>query len=210
MSRILHRIWMGPPQPERFVENGRRWAELNPELEVRQWGEEVMPAPELMQHAPAHDRWRWASDIARLQLLFEHGGMYVDADVKPLRSVWALMDLLLLSRDAIVAWSPNRGPGGGKVLSNAVILARPGSDYIAACLEELPGRIGRMLGERTARVTGPYLLDYVMRQREWPKLTVFESWAFYPRGQRGRRNRDNPPLGWKPWTEHEWANTRGK
>jgi mannosyltransferase OCH1-like enzyme len=84
IPRILHQIWLGPdPLPEQFARYTETWRKHHPTWEMRMWTEENLPRD--LRRKEAADRLRAPaerSDILRLELLFRHGGVYVDTDVE--------------------------------------------------------------------------------------------------------------------------------
>jgi inositol phosphorylceramide mannosyltransferase catalytic subunit len=223
VPRVLHRIWFGPPMPEDLVEFGDAWRDVMPHWTQHLWDERILPnasdvaAPghippgeavlpasveiSLFSEAPWNDRYRFWSDIARLRLLYLQGGVYVDCDIEPLRP----LDPLLEGVSCFAAFSPNPGPGGRSVLTNAVLGAAPHHPFVRALLEELPRSIREYRGQRTAKVTGPYHLDRVWRSRNWSDVTIYPAATFYPQTARENYAGRVPDLS-ESYTWHRWRN----
>ena len=99
----------------------------------------LAPNLTLVHHDPdellaLHPKWHVAhlSDVIRLQALSTTGGIYLDSDVFALRS---FDDILRGPRDAVLAHE-----GGNRYgLCNAVVLAKPGSRFIARWLAAYDG-----------------------------------------------------------------------
>jgi hypothetical protein len=73
---------------------------------------------------------QYKSDILRLQIIFEHGGIYLDTDhllLKPLDSLIGKQLVLARESSGSYAMSP--------------IIAEPGSEFIKAWLKEIPEEI---------------------------------------------------------------------
>lgn len=100
-KRIFY-IWFGgAPLPQQVVENLKTWRQLNPDYEIIEINEHNYDVTKNSFVAAAYraKKWAFASDVARLEVLYQHGGFYFDTDVKmlkplePLReykSVWAM------------------------------------------------------------------------------------------------------------------------
>ncbi|KAJ8608767.1 hypothetical protein CTAYLR_007815 [Chrysophaeum taylorii] len=75
IPRSIHQIWLGPrPIPERFLEFAARWRALHHEWEYRLWRDadvEEFGLENARAFAAAHS----------------HGGVYVDLDFEPLKSL---------------------------------------------------------------------------------------------------------------------------
>ena len=101
--------------------------------------EKLAPNLTLVHHDPdellaLHPQWHVAhlSDVIRLQALNTTGGIYLDSDVYALRP---FDDVLSGARDAVLAHE-----GGNRYgLCNAIVLAKPGSRFIARWLAEYDG-----------------------------------------------------------------------
>ncbi len=105
---ILHHVWFGSRLPKYAVEFARTWKEHEPKLELVLWASHpkeleeelggdhpwgsIEPMPRFLQHdiVPTMDAYvrqdvpaiaAAMSDLMRLQLVEEYGGIYVDLDV---------------------------------------------------------------------------------------------------------------------------------
>lgn len=86
------------------------------------------------------------ADLLRLQVLAEHGGIYLDADVLCLRPFTPLLD-----HPAVLGQEGGReGDGGGWGLCNAVVLAEPGSFFVERWLEGFVAETSLWQGFRSA------------------------------------------------------------
>jgi inositol phosphorylceramide mannosyltransferase catalytic subunit len=129
IPRTIHHIWIGP---EPLPEDHRRWIETwrrhHPKWEHRLWTEENLPEdpirPEVL------DRLRVPverADILRLEILYRHGGLYVDADVECLRPV----DPVLADAEFVgVCVKPGRA-------TNTLIAAVPRHPLLERALREV-------------------------------------------------------------------------
>ena len=88
IPRTIHYCWFGGGAlPELAVRCLASWGEQMPDWEVRRWDETNFD----VQHAAyAREAYRlrqyaYASDYARLWVLYHHGGIYLDTDVELLR-----------------------------------------------------------------------------------------------------------------------------
>jgi mannosyltransferase OCH1-like enzyme len=213
IPRVLHRIWLDDPLPDEFAGYGRRLAQLHPGWELQEWRSTAdLPLPSLRNWALfdqgrevcPRDWKRFRSDLLRLELLWLYGGIYVDCDVEPLRPFDPLLD-----HQAFVVWSPNRGPGGQRLLTQAVIGATPGHPFIGACLDAVAGSVRDHAGKPLAQMVGPWMVHRVWESSGWPDVAALPERTFGPQSNRDR-NRGLPvdldgAFGW-----HRWANTRDR
>lgn len=197
IPRIVHRIWLDEPMPERFRAFGEAWRDLHPGWTVKDWtctcqldGLRLLGAG-IRKRAKTvipRDWKRFVADVLRLELLHEFGGLYVDTDVEPHRP----FDDLLMGRRVLVARSPNADARGYHAITNCVMAAVPGHPYIRALIDGL-GRAIRDHGrQHLARMIGPWHLDRTYAAHEWPDVDVL----------------DWPQV--TPWLTHYWNNGRRK
>lgn len=93
IPKIIHYCWFGgAPIPAEFQRYIDGWRHLCPDYEIRKWDEsnyDVEKHP-YMKAAYAAKKWAFVSDYARLDIVCEHGGIYLDTDVELVRSLDAL------------------------------------------------------------------------------------------------------------------------
>jgi hypothetical protein len=87
IPRTIHQIWLGPdPLPEEHGPWIKSWKRHHPDWEHRMWTEDNLPADPVRDEVL--DRLRLPverADILRLEVLYRHGGVYVDTDLECLR-----------------------------------------------------------------------------------------------------------------------------
>lgn len=207
VPHVIHRIWRGGSMPEEFRDYGRSWKKLNPEWKLREWRDSsklpAMPAvfARSLELAP-RDHLRFEADIARLQILYDKGGVYVDCDIEPLRPLGDLLDGI----ECFATWSPNCGPNGLRLLTNCVLGAAPGHPFIAACIEGLEESVRQFRGERVAKMVGPWHVSRTYEQHP-EGVTVFAEHVFSPQSTR-ERDRGLAPDTSRSYGWHHWATSR--
>ena len=93
IPKIFHYVWVGgplPPMQREFIDS---WRETNPDFELMCWNEQnIDMSRPIIQRAYAEKKWAKVADIARLQAVAEHGGIYLDTDFKLFRSFESLLN----------------------------------------------------------------------------------------------------------------------
>lgn len=177
IPRTIHRIWIAgsPPMPADMVENGARWAELNPAWTVKLWGgpDFRMRNACLYRNAPAHDALRYRSDLLRLEVLLREGGVYVDADIRPLRPLDELVD----GHEAVAAYSPDRW-NGKAIVSNAFLGAAPGHPWLERCVRKMSISAHAFRGQPIAMMTGPHHVNRCLERTD--EVTLIDTASVYP------------------------------
>ena len=90
MGGVLHQFWTGPkPIPKVFADWCHKWQSLNPTWKYLMWNEDLVRQhdPELGELITKASCPAVASDIARVAAVHKFGGVYVDCDFEPQRSI---------------------------------------------------------------------------------------------------------------------------
>ena len=78
IPKIIHQIWIGPkPRPEKWMDS---WRLKHPDWEYKLWTEENLPKLRNQDQFDKIDTYQGKADILRYELLYEYGGIYIDAD----------------------------------------------------------------------------------------------------------------------------------
>lgn len=170
---VIHHVWVGgemPPRLDAYVES---WRHHHPAWEHRVWGNDSfgwLDNQSLFDDAESHTSsvGQFRSDIARYEILWRFGGVYVDTDMECLKPLDPLMDV-----EAFVAWETD-----DVWVNNAVIGACPGHPLIAACIERLPLSVRENAGARPNKLTGPQMLTPLVVGRD--DVTIHDAGMFYP------------------------------
>ena len=204
LPRFVHRVWLTDPMPDAFRRFGDQWAELNPDWELFDWAN-LAALPEmrgtsrdLINRAAEwypRDAKRFAADIVRLELLWTYGGVYVDCDVEPLRTLDGLIDQLaidVMAQVAVAGRSP-QSIGGVHPITNAVMAATPRHPWIGVLLDGLPDAVARYHHRTLAQSVGPWHLHRTYARDEWPTVLILPPDVLY-----------GPDSGLR----HHWNNAR--
>lgn len=130
IPKKIHYCWFGGKElPSDVVKCIESWKKMAPEYEIIRWDEsnfDVNSHP-FMKKAYEEKFWAFVSDYARLKVVYENGGIYLDTDVELIKSLDELLDnkcyLGVQEQDHCVA----SGLGFG---------AEKGSSVLKAMLEE--------------------------------------------------------------------------
>ena len=90
IPKIIHYCWFGgnpiSSDSQAYIET---WKKHCPDYEIVRWDESNydFKKNEYMYEAHKLKKWAFVSDYARLDIVLQHGGVYLDADVELIRSI---------------------------------------------------------------------------------------------------------------------------
>lgn len=120
-----------------------------PDYELRLWDESAIEEidSDFVREAIAERKWAFASDVIRLHALYKYGGIYLDTDVRVVRS----FDSLLRHRGFVGRESSMHLIGRDTVnfLTTCCIGAEKGNPFIGRCLGYYAGRHFIQSADRT-------------------------------------------------------------
>ncbi|HVX01078.1 MAG TPA: glycosyltransferase, partial [Candidatus Babeliaceae bacterium] len=87
IPKIIHHIWIGSPFPEKYKKFRESWMRLHPDWEFKLWTDAEIQALGLEKKAEydASSNYGEKSDIARYEILYRFGGLYIDTDFECLQ-----------------------------------------------------------------------------------------------------------------------------
>ncbi len=183
IPKVIHYCWFGRKEmPEKNRQYIESWKKCCPDYEIVRWdeGSYDISKNEYMRQAYEAGKYGYVPDYARLDLLYHHGGIYLDTDVELLRS---LDELLYLDGFTSFEEYPTVNFGGGSG-------CRKGLPILKSLLEFRENISFRMPDGSMNRDTCGYFeslplveaglrLDGTLQNIEG--LTVFPSEYFHPR-----------------------------
>lgn len=124
IPKMIHYCWFGgKPLPKDVLDCIKTWKKYCPDYEIKRWDEsnfDVNSHP-FMKAAYEAKAWAFVSDYARLKVVYDNGGIYLDTDVELLKKP----DFLLENQCYIGIQQPeslcNTGLGFGAQKSSPVV-----------------------------------------------------------------------------------------
>lgn len=208
VPRVIHWWWDGPPVPPEYVRFRKRWSELHPGWTLQVWDETRFlsefgpdhPVVQLYRNrarwSPHAHEWGWKTNIARYLILQRDGGLWVDADLEPLKAVDPLIERLEASEhhNALAAYEDRTH------INNAFLASPPNGPFITALVDGLADRVRNRRGKPSNVMTGPHYLTEMADRT--PGLMVLDRALVYPMhwSELERRNDEYPAA----YTLHHW------
>ena len=129
IPKIIHYCWFGRGEkPELAKKCIASWKKFCPDFEIREWNEDncdylAMP---FMAEAYAAKKYAFVSDVMRLTVLEQYGGVYFDTDVEVVRDISPL-----LNDEGFIGFENNRFVNSGQVMA-----AVPHQPIVQAMIDE--------------------------------------------------------------------------
>ena len=117
IPKIIHYCWFGRGEkPELAKKCIASWRKFCPDFEIREWNEDncdylAMP---FMAEAYAAKKYAFVSDVMRLIVLEQYGGVYFDTDVEVLRDITPL-----LNDEGFIGFENDRYVNSGQAMAMA-------------------------------------------------------------------------------------------
>lgn len=185
IPKVFHRIWFGPREmPDLYRELGQTWLTMNPKWALVDHGYDNLPQmvnraafDAVPERCPNPGGGKANSviqvqqaDIASYELLWSHGGVYLNCDMQALRPLGGLLDGVTCA----IAMEDDEYP------SNAWMAATPGHPFVKLVLELLPRRMDSHWGSGINEQTGPHLLKQARQRYRGDDVVWFDRSMFMP------------------------------
>jgi len=182
IPKIIHQIWLGPLTPPSEVMES--WRLLHPQWEYRLWTEDNLPKLQNQKAFEKSTSYPQKADILRYELLYQFGGVYVDADELCLKSIDGMVDEWNESSlPLVMAYEGSKQYP--KLIANTVMASIANNPFIGKLVDQIDVSVK---GDPW-QVTGPmYLTDMFEVLR--PEANILDSRVFYPIHHRDKENRD--------------------
>jgi mannosyltransferase OCH1-like enzyme/GT2 family glycosyltransferase len=201
IPRILNFIWIGD-EAERPETCLKSWANHHPDWGFKVWGNADLASREWVNARHIREllkerKWSDVADLMRWELLYDEGGVFLDADSICLRP---LSDDLLAG-EAFACWE-NEIERPGLIAAGALgaIRHNPFIGQIVLDLQNIPS----VAGKPAWQTVGPQCITDAWRRHRYDGLTVFPSHYFIPRHYDGRVYRG----GGRVFADQLWGSTR--
>lgn len=89
IPKKIHYCWLGDKEKTELVLKCiKSWKKYCPDYEIIEWSEQNINLKSVPYMEQAYDAkaWGFVPDVARLQIIYNHGGIYLDTDVEIIRT----------------------------------------------------------------------------------------------------------------------------
>lgn len=128
IPKVIHYCWFGRnPLPDSVKEMKKTWEKFCPDYKIIEWNEDNFDINQNNYCKEAYESGKWAfvADYARLKILYDYGGFYLDTDVEIIK----LLDPLL-TYNAVVGFESKNA------IATCTIGAVKNNDWIKFLLDD--------------------------------------------------------------------------
>ena len=202
IPKIIHQIWIGPkPAPTKFMDT---WKNKNPEFTYIRWNEEEIKTRLLklrcIKKIQEIEEMCGKADILRLEILYQYGGIYIDADSICIEPI----DDLLMNTKAFASYEHEEIRKG--LISNGTIGFPPKHPLLKKALDWIENNdiSQKKTGKRAWMTVGPTLLTNMYNTGLFKDVTIFPSYFFIPIHYTNREYKGHG----KVYAYQEWGSSK--
>lgn len=197
IPKLFHHIWVGPKKiPDKAVKFINHIKELHPDYTFRMWTDEDLIPDNFTNLEQIHkaDKYAQKADIMRYEILYRHGGIYLDTDFQILQNITPL-----LTHDLVVC---NEDYNHDYYLTNAFIASSKGNLNLKRCVDAIPYcHLNGEHGEGVNVETGPiYFKKHVTYDNS---VRLLPTHVMYP-VHFNQRNDPFPAFSNETYGVHHW------
>jgi mannosyltransferase OCH1-like enzyme len=183
IPKIIHVIWLGAEIPEKYAQWQDTWQNLTG-WEYHLWTDKEVENLTLINRRiyNASHCYGEKSDILRIELLYQFGGLYVDTDFACINP--AYFEQFHRCLDFYIGTEPLENSPFS--VGNAIIGSKAGHPFLLKLINELPENYQLKNGNCAVETTGPSyvtntLINYLnASDKNKSSISVFPSSFFYP------------------------------
>ena len=198
IPKIIHYCWVGgKPKPQSVLYCIESWKRCCPDYEIREWNESNydFTKNEYMRQAYEAKKWGFVPDYARLDIVYEYGGIYLDTDVEMLKSFDELLEqdgFMGFENTGDGEYFVNCGHGFGAVPHHEVI--RTARDlYNTISFLNADGTPNLLASPHfTTQALREFGLVQENRDQQLPGMTVYASDVLCPKNFRTGKTKKTP------------------
>lgn len=169
IPKVFHRIWVGDEaMPKEFVYYGKTWEKYHPDWEMKLWTKENMISLINQEVYDKAEKEAQKADIARYEILYNFGGVYIDCDFQCLKNIEPLLDNV----SAFAAWE---SPG---VVCISILGCNAGNSFFKELVDGTTNAVNKNCHLPINYQAGPMYFTEKVKGRN--DVVIFDSELFYP------------------------------
>jgi Glycosyltransferase sugar-binding region containing DXD motif len=189
IPKTIHYCWFGPsPKSELITTCLASWKATCPDFEIKEWNESnfAINSYPFTKKMYREKKWAFVADFARLKVLHEHGGIYLDTDMELVQSLTPLLNHSLLL-----------GKESEAFISCGMIGAVEHHPFIESFLAEYSRSDFKL-------EPNPVILTRLFNKKPYPDTYILPPIAFYPYDSKSIRDYKRHTLTQETYGVHLW------
>lgn len=179
VPKIIHQVWIGPNKMPKIWMDSFKKEYINkfPDWEYKIWTEKELDELNMININiyNTEKSYHGKCDIARYEILYQFGGVYIDADSywvndKPLNDFFPLIN----NTGLLFAYEDQNK----KLIANGVIFCSKNNDIMLDIINELGKRYVTVQHKDVWKISGPGLITNMFNKNQ--NFTVIDHYYFYP------------------------------
>lgn len=178
IPKIIHYCWFGNGEKSDLIKKCiASWKEKCPEYEIIEWNEKNFDINinDYVNEAYEEKKWAFVSDFARLWIIYNYGGIYLDTDVELIKN----LDFLL-KYDAFFSSEDNKRYATGLGFG-----AKKYNKIVKKMMDDYQGEHFMNNGKydmTPCPVRNTRSIEYIVKDfKEINKLNIVDNIAFFPK-----------------------------
>lgn len=205
----IHQIWLGPNKMPRefYTQWQRSWLQLHPHWSYKFWTDKDLKKIKFINQElfDSASNWGEKSDIARYEILYQFGGLYVDIDFECLQR----FDILHHCFDFFTGIGPfDNTPF---YIGNGLMAARPGHLILKECITRLQeNKTKKLVADRSGPPFFIQVLTVTLNNPEVGYAVALPPAYFYPIARSQNKLSAAAKKKWYQevsYAVHHWAGT---
>ena len=202
IPKIIHQIWIGPKQPP--INHMNTWKNMNPDFEYIYWNEKEIVKRNLNLECKHRIQEmieiNGQADIIRWEILFEYGGIFVDADSICVDKI----DDTLMNCKYFAGWEHETLRQG--LIATGTMGFPPKHPLVKDAIDWIKNNCVNyhINGLMAWKSVGPGLLTRIYNTGKYNDMTLFPSYTFLPIHCTGAEYRGHGKI----YAYQEWGSTK--
>lgn len=183
IPKIIHYCWYGDsPIPKEYEGYIKEWKKLNPGYKIIRWDEKNSPINiPYIKKAISHKNWANVSNLIRFYALKEHGGIYMDTDMKLIKQLNPL-----LKNSCFFGFEEGADNSDIFWVNNAIIGSTARHKFITLCYNSI---LKEFDGTEAANLSAPQIVTKLLKKhyklvkygfQKLEDITLYTKDVFYP------------------------------
>lgn len=202
IPKIIHQLWIGPKaRPSKFMQT---WKDKHPDFEYIMWNEEEIKKRGLVLECISKineiEEINGKADIIRWEILYQYGGLFVDADSICIEPINYLMD-----QNKPFCGYENENVRQGLVATGTMAFSKNHPLTSGAISYIKSNKVSRAkTGKMAWRTVGPELLTKLLQTKLYNDVMILPSYYFLPKHATGLQYMGHSIV----YTYQEWGSTK--